>query len=111
MRRPRSVPARAAGDSSLLLEGGEGRGVASQAADAEAAVGRTRWRPAAVAFALHLDLQDRTGGEQVGAQVLVQLGVATAEPFQRHRRVLLLLVAVVGEDGAQLGVVGGVDAL
>ncbi len=66
---------------------------------------------AAAVLGLDLDRQDRAGGEQVGAQVLVELGVVAAEPLQRHRRVLLLLVAVVGEDGGELGVVGGVDAL
>ena len=38
-------------------------------------------------------------GEQVGAQVPVERRVVAAEPLERHRRVLLLLVAVVGEDG------------
>ena len=53
---------------------------------------------------LVLDLHDRARLEQVRAQVLVELRVAAPEPLQQHRRVLLLLVAVVLEQRPQLGV-------
>ena len=43
--------------------------------------------------------------------MLRQGGIAAAQPFQRHRRVLLLLVAIVLEDGAQLGIAGRLGAL
>ena len=37
--------------------------------------------------------------------------VAAANPFQHHGRVFLLFVAIVSEDGLQLGILAGVDAL
>ena len=43
--------------------------------------------------------------------MLRQSRIAAAQPFQRHRRVLLLLVAIVLEDGAQLGIAGRLGAL
>ncbi len=43
--------------------------------------------------------------------MLVELGIAAPQPFQRHRRVFLFLVAIVFEDGAQFGVGGGLGAL
>ena len=43
--------------------------------------------------------------------MLVELGIVAAQPLQRHRRVLLLLVAIVLEDGAQFGIVGRLGAL
>ena len=60
---------------------------------------------------LGLDLGDRAFGEQESLEVLRQLGIAAAKPFQRHRRVLLLLVAIVLEDGAQIGIACGLGAL
>ena len=51
------------------------------------------------------------GGEQIGAQVLVERRVAASEPLEGHRGVLFLLVAVVGEDVGQAGVGGGLDPL
>src|SRR4029450_6982491 len=43
---------------------------------------------------------DRALGEQVLAQLLVEVRVAAAQPFERHGRVLLLVVTVVLEHGA-----------
>ena len=43
--------------------------------------------------------------------MLRQGWIVAAEPFQRHGRVLLFLVAVVLEDGAQLGIARGLGAL
>jgi hypothetical protein len=36
--------------------------------------------------------------------MLVELGIAAAQPFQHHRRVLFLFVAVMREDGRKLGI-------
>ncbi len=41
----------------------------------------------------------------------VEDGVAAPEPLERHRRLILLFVAVVSQDLAEGGVVGGVDPL
>ena len=54
---------------------------------------------------------DRALLEQVCAHLLLEAGRLPAQPFQHHHGVLALLVAVVGEDGLQLGIAGGVDAL
>ena len=56
-------------------------------------------------------LDDGSGREQVGAQVLVQHGVLAAQPLEDHRRMLFLLIPVVGENGGQFGIVGGADPL
>ena len=75
--------------------------------------GCRRRRPASAAAALGrlLDRDDRAGGEQVGAQVLVEHRVLAAHPLEAHRGVLGLLVAVVREHRPQLGVARRVDAL
>jgi hypothetical protein len=44
-------------------------------------------------------------------QLLAEARVAAADPFQHHGRMLLLLVTIVGQDGAQLVILGGVDPL
>jgi hypothetical protein len=49
--------------------------------------------------------------EQGLAQFLVEGGIAAPDPFEHHGRVLLLLVAIVRQDRAQLGVLAGVDTL
>ena len=49
-------------------------------------------------FGFGLDLGMGSVREQVGAQVLVEHRVAAPEPLEGHRGVLLLLVAVVGQD-------------
>src|SRR5207248_8819192 len=54
---------------------------------------------------------DRSGTEQIATQVRLEDGILATDPFEEHRRVLLLLVAVVLEDRAQLAVLGRVDAL
>ncbi len=54
-----------------------------------------------------LDGEDVAVGEQVGTQVAVEHRVVAAEPLERHRRVLLLLVPVVAEHLGQLGIGGG----
>ena len=43
--------------------------------------------------------------------MLREFGIAAAQPFQHHRRVLLLLVAIVLEDGAQIGIACRLGAL
>jgi hypothetical protein len=58
-----------------------------------------------------LDRRDRALREEVLAQEAIELRVATAQPLQRHGGVLLLLVAVVGQDRPELRIVAGVDAL
>ena len=58
-----------------------------------------------------LDAGDRALGEQERLEMLRQGRIAAAQPFQRHRRVLLLLVAIVLEDGAQLGIARRLGAL
>ena len=47
-----------------------------------------------------LDGDERALGEQVGAQVAVEHGVAAPQPLEGHGGVLLLLVAVVREHAA-----------
>ena len=39
--------------------------------------------------------------------MLRELGIAAAQPFEDHRCVFLLFVAIVFEDGAQVGMFGG----
>ena len=58
-----------------------------------------------------LPAHDGPLGEEVCSQHGVELGIAAAQPLERHRRVLLLLVAVVREDGPELLVFCRVDAL
>ena len=48
-----------------------------------------------------LDLGDRFLGEEIGAEFVVPGSAAAAQPLEEHGGVLDLLVAVVGEDGAQ----------
>ncbi len=43
--------------------------------------------------------------------MLIELGIVASQPFQHHGRMLLLLVAIVLEDGAQFGIVGRPDTL
>ena len=62
--------------------------------------------PSAVA-----DLGDRGGREQELAELGVELGVAAAQPLEGHGGVLLLVVAVVGQDGGQALVRGGLGPL
>src|SRR5208282_687932 len=49
--------------------------------------------------------------EQVGLELGAEVGVVPAQPLEHHGGVLLLLVAVMREDGAQLLVLGRVHAL
>src|SRR5690606_21724446 len=56
-------------------------------------------------------VRDRSLGEEVVLQLLGEGGIAAADPFEHHRRVLLLLVAVVDEDRAELRVFAGVGPL
>src|SRR4051794_25401516 len=53
-------------------------------------------------FGLLFYLKDVALGEEVGTHVFVENGVDAAEVFERHHGVLNLLVAVVGEDAAEL---------
>jgi hypothetical protein len=58
-----------------------------------------------------LEFEDRLVLEQIRTQLLVERLVVPAQPLEHHGGVLLLLVAVVGEDRAQLVIAGGGDAL
>src|SRR5690606_19212347 len=58
-----------------------------------------------------LDREDRSFGEEVLTQMTIEDGIATAEPLENHRRVLLLLVAVVREDLLEVLIVRCVDPL
>ena len=57
------------------------------------------------------DLGDRFGGEQELAQLGVQGRIPSADVFEGHGGVLFLVVPVVGQDGRQAGVGGGVHPL
>src|SRR5882757_2332224 len=87
----------------------------SQAADAQAPVAVPAvgcgGRLLAAVFDDGLDLGDGRLGEEVSAQMPGELGIAAAQPFQHHGGVLLLLVAIVLEDGPQLGIGRGLGAL
>ncbi|NWG73298.1 MAG: hypothetical protein HXY24_01580 [Rubrivivax sp.] len=56
-------------------------------------------------------MRQRLAAEDVVAQLVVEGAVVAADPLEQHRGVLLLLVAVVHEDGAKLRVLADVDAL
>ena len=43
--------------------------------------------------------------------MLIHLGIVATYPFERHRGMLFFLVAIVLEDGAELGARGGLGAL
>lgn len=73
----------------------------SQASDRQAAV-------VALAF---LSTGDRSFPKEETTQMLVELRILAADPLERHRGVLFLFVAVVGEDAGEIRVVGGVDPL
>src|SRR5262245_18512782 len=95
--------------SFMLVSGGS----ALEATDAEGSV-RVAPARAATTTVLHgglLAADDRSFGEEIGAERHVELRIVTAEPLERHGGVLLLLVTVVGEDLAELVVLAGVDAL
>jgi hypothetical protein len=49
--------------------------------------------------------------EQDFAQLAVEHRIVAPDPFERHRRMLDLLVAVVRENRAKIGIGAGVDAL
>src|SRR4029450_1690639 len=65
--------------------------------------------PAAIAAVVTDVFLRRDGavGEQVLAELLVQSGVVAPQPFEGHRRVLLLIVPVVLENRPELVVVAG----
>src|SRR5262245_2850889 len=101
--------ARSRSRSFMLVPGGSSLG-------ATHAEGSVRVAPAATTTAAALRggllaADDRSFGEEIGAQRRVELRVVTAQPLERHGRVLLLLVAVVGEDLPQLVVLARIDAL
>ena len=106
---PRRVGDRARGRGA----DGSSRPCSLQAADAERPVGgarrpagRTSSAPSPSLRARLPRVDDRALGEEVRAEVTVEHGVVAAQPLERHRRVLLLLVAVVREDRRELGVAG-----
>src|SRR5207342_2821539 len=78
----------------------------AEVADAE----RTR-ADGSTPLGLSLTLEDRPRREEVGAEMLIELRIATPQPLQRHRGVLLLLVPVVHQDRRELPVVGGLCSL
>ena len=67
--------------------------------------------PAVARLRLRLDLGHGLGREQVGPQMAVEHRVSPAQPFEGHGRMLLLLVAVVGQDVGQARVLRGLDPL
>src|SRR5262245_32277938 len=102
--------ARSRSRSFMLVSGGS----TPEAADAEGSVLRAVLAATAGGAAVCgglLAADDRPFGEEIGAQGRVQLRIVTAQPLERHGGVLLLLVAVVGEDLPQLVVLAGVDTL
>src|SRR5262245_34282817 len=105
--RPRRWARAREGDRSFVLLAAR----ALEAADAERAVAR---RPCTAVPAVRrggLPADDGALGEEVGAQRRIELRVVPAEPLERHRGVLLLLVTIVGENLLQLVVSRRVDAL
>src|SRR5262245_19727100 len=105
------IGARGRSRSFIMLVSG---GSALEAADAEGSVRFVTTAAAGARAAVcggFLAADDRSCGEEIGAQRRVELRIVTAQPLECHGGVLLLLVAVVGEDLAQLVVLGGVDAL
>src|SRR5262249_43135237 len=100
---PRSPPTPGPRRARGRAADGSRRHLRPQAAD------RERPRAAAVPCSRFVLLgRDRALGEQVAAQLTVQRRVVAPQPLERHRRVLLLVVAVVLEDRPEL-VVGGCD--
>src|SRR5262249_20789041 len=72
---------------------------------------RPTWESRARSVGRWLFSRDRALGPEVATQVAVEARVPTADPFQEHGCVLLLLVAVVPQDVSQLRVLRGVHPL
>ena len=73
--------------------------------------GRTSTRSSQGRFLGRLDLGDLSLGEQEHPCGFIDLGVAAAQPFQRHHGVLDLFVSVVEQHRPQGLFLGGVGAL
>src|SRR5581483_10558620 len=99
--RPRSAPRLRRIQAPIRVADHSSRRLLAQAADAERTVFR-RIILLTRGVELRFFLDHRLVDEEVIAQVLIELRVAAAQPFKHHGRVLLLLVAVVREDRAEL---------
>src|SRR5262249_24385630 len=106
----RSQPTRPPRPARARAEGGSRRHLGPQAPDAERP-GPGVGPVAGLFLRLSRSFGDRACAEQVLAQLSVEGGVVAAQPLERYRRVLFLVVPVVLEDRPQLVVVAGGGAL
>src|SRR5579872_4615480 len=99
----------------LVRRAAAGRGdgfvgiVATQIADAEMPFGRYRRRR--LGLFLGDRCRERFFAEEILAQVRIEGRVAATQPLEHHRRVLLLLVAVMRKHGLEIVIGRGGDAL
>src|SRR3990172_3252889 len=60
---------------------------------------------------LGFQLRDRFLGKEIVTQFPVERRITAPDPLQHHGRVFLFLIAVMRKNGAQFGVLAGIDAL